>query len=88
MQSKTNEIKVAHKACVIFCFIKILVGIMFFVKAVAWSSVDIPPNEIMNVQSIVAVLNERGISDSIKHPFVISKTPEKIAVIISWFRPK
>lgn len=83
-----NEIKVAHIACVIFCIIKVLVEIMSFVKAVACSNVEMPPNEIINVQSIVAVLNERGISDSIKQPFVISKIPEKIAVITSWFRPK
>ncbi len=88
MQSKINEIKVAHIACVIFCIIRILVEIIPFVKAVACSNVEIPPNEIINVQSIVAVLNERGISDSIIQPFVISKIPEKIAVITSWFMPK
>ena len=43
----------AQIAWVIFCKINNFVGIIFFVKAMAWSRVDIPPKDIINVQKSV-----------------------------------
>lgn len=58
---------------------------MFLVKASAWRSVEIPPKEIIKVKKIAIALNLRGMVDSIKHPLVISKKPEKMADIMFLF---
>lgn len=45
--------------------------------------VDNPPNEIINVQSIVISLIDKFNSEIIKQPLVISNSPENIAVNIT-----
>ena len=68
--------------CVIFCPIKNLYVTMSLINAIACIVVDIPPKEITAHDIIVLALKLKLREETDKQPFVISKNPLIIAVVI------
>ena len=61
---------------------------MFFKKANACKKVEIPPKEIIKHAKTVAIFLGIKTDDSIKQPFVISPSPQKIDDISEPFIPR
>ena len=71
-----------------FCAIIILVGTIFLTKARLCNSVETPPKEIINVAIKAVALKLNGMLESVKHPFVISNSPETKVLNMLEFIPQ